>query len=106
MVTFRPAVTSAFRSFADIADAATNVTEVPKPDLVPLQEVAKLPLVMTADPPHHCLAGNLARLHEPIVASYCRNSLGVGAIKKSAVRRYNLCARIWDRPARVGEGND
>src|SRR6266478_7176333 len=42
----------------------------------PLQEVAELPLVMTADPPHHCLAGNLARSHEPIVASSCRNSLG------------------------------
>jgi hypothetical protein len=67
----------------------------------PLQEVAELPLVMTADPPHHCLAGNLARSHEPIVASSCRNSLGVGAIKRSAVQRYNLCAGIWDRPARL-----
>ena len=53
---------------------------------------------MTADPPRHWLAGNLPRSHEPIAASSCRNSFGVGATKRSAVRRYNLCARIWDRP--------
>jgi hypothetical protein len=64
------------RSGADIERCSLNVAKMPRPDLAPLQEVAELPLVMTADPPHHCLAGNLARSHEPIVASSCRNSLG------------------------------
>ena len=47
----------------------------------PHQEVAELPLVMTADPPHHCFAGNRCVVLQQFSGGRCNKEIGCSEIQ-------------------------